>query len=242
MSRRPKRPLPLAELVEMDLGRVLIEPGRRLVLGLLDGGAVDMIDPLARAIVLEPMRRSAEFAVERVAFDPRTSRAETGCADRFGKLGNVGLGRRGACIAFSHHHPAHVVDHRLTALIEALRAHKDHAALPVRILLEPDHLRNGGQRIARKDRLQEPAIGIAEISDRVQRDVRHRLAEYDMEGEQIVDRAGRIADRASEGFRALWREARPGQRRIKRGVATIQRARRRVPDRLTEAKVLEEPA
>ncbi len=33
-----------------------------------------------------------------------------------------------------------------------------------------------------------------------------------------------------------------GQRRIERGVAARQRARRRVTDRLPEAKVLEEPA
>ena len=32
----PKAPQPLAELVEMHLGGVLIEPGRRLVLGLFD--------------------------------------------------------------------------------------------------------------------------------------------------------------------------------------------------------------
>ena len=40
--------LRLAELVEMHLGGVLIEAGRDLVLGLLDGDAVDMVDPLAR--------------------------------------------------------------------------------------------------------------------------------------------------------------------------------------------------
>ena len=68
----PEAPLPLAELVEMHLGGVLIEPGRRLVLRLLDGDAVDMIDPLAGAIVLEPMRRAAELLVERRAIDART--------------------------------------------------------------------------------------------------------------------------------------------------------------------------
>ena len=57
----PEAPLALAELVEMHLGGVLIEPGRRLVLGLLDGDAVDMVDALAGAIVLEPIGRPAEF-------------------------------------------------------------------------------------------------------------------------------------------------------------------------------------
>src|ERR1700677_2530607 len=71
----PEAPLPLAELVEMHLGGVLIKPGRRLVLGLFDGDAVDMIDPLADAIVLEPIVRSAELRIERGAINPRT-----GCA------------------------------------------------------------------------------------------------------------------------------------------------------------------
>ena len=39
------------------------------------------------------------------------------------------------------------------------------------------------------DRLQETAFGIAEIGDRIERDVRHGLAEHDVENEQIVDRA-----------------------------------------------------
>src|ERR1700722_8943 len=39
----PEAPLPLAKLVEMHLGGVLIEAGRRLVFGLFDGHTVDMI-------------------------------------------------------------------------------------------------------------------------------------------------------------------------------------------------------
>ena len=66
--------LALAELVEMHLGGVLIEPGRRLVLGLFDGDAVDMIDPFAGSVVLEPIGRPAELSVEGGAVDPRTGR------------------------------------------------------------------------------------------------------------------------------------------------------------------------
>ena len=79
----------------------------------------------------------------------------------------------------------------------------DDAALLVRVFLEPDDLRGRRQCIACEHRLREPAIGVAEISDRVERDVRHRLAEHDMEGEQVVDRACRIADGACE-ISALW--------------------------------------
>ena len=41
-------PLTLAQLVEMDLGRVLVEAGRDHVLGLLDGHPVDMVDSARR--------------------------------------------------------------------------------------------------------------------------------------------------------------------------------------------------
>src|ERR1700728_2665491 len=79
----PEAPLALAELIEMHPGDVLIEPGRRLVLGLLDGDAVDMVDALAGAIVLEPIGRSAEILVECSAIDRRTGFAETGDCHRF---------------------------------------------------------------------------------------------------------------------------------------------------------------
>ena len=159
-----------------------------------------------------------------------------------GVLGNLRRKRLGAEIALSHHRPADVFDDRLAALIEPARAHVDDAALFVRVFLEADHLRNRRQRVAGKDRLQEPAIGVAEIGDRIERDVGHGFAEHDMEGEQIVDWACGVADGASEGFRALGREACAVKRRIERRVAVAERARRRVADRLADAKILEEPA
>ena len=153
----------------------------------------------------------------------------------------MGLRRGRSGIALPHHHPTDIFDHRLAALVVPFRAHVDDAALPVRVFLEPDDLRGRRQRIACKHRLREPAIGVAEIGDRVERDVGHRLAEHDMEGEQIVDRACRIADGARESLGALGRKAHAVKRGIERGVATGQRMGRRVVDRLAEAKVLEEP-
>ncbi len=118
----------------------------------------------------------------------------------------------------------------------------DDAALPIGILPEADHLGDGGERVARIDGLEEASLRVAEIGDGVQRNVRHRLAEDDMEGEQVVDRARRIADGAREGLGALGREARPVEGGIERGVARVQRARRRVADRLAEPEILEEAA
>ena len=194
-------------------------------------------------IVLEAVRRTAQRRRRRrrgrSAGRPRRGPATR---DRLGQFGDMRLGRRRAVVALAHHHPAHVVDHGLAALVEAPRAHIDDAALPVRVLLEADHLGDRRQRVARIDGLEEAAVGVAEIGDGVERDVRHRLAEHDVEGEQVVDRARRIADRPGEGLGALRREARPVERRIERGVADVERARRRVADRLADAEILEEAA
>src|SRR3546814_8813742 len=51
------------------------------------------------------------------------------------------------------------------------------------------------------------AVGIAEVGDRVQRDIRHRLAEHHVEGEQVVHRRRRQAAGLGENFRRLQREA-----------------------------------
>ena len=168
----------------------------------------------------------------------RGSRRATAAAGR----GRGAAGAGAARVALAHHHPADIVDHRLAALVEALRAHIDDAGLPVGVLLEADHLRDRRERVAGIDGLQKPAVGVAEIGDRVQRDVGHRLAEHDVEGEQIVDRACR--DSRSRGRRSRRSAPRSAavERRIERGVAAVQRARRRVAQRLAEPEILEEAA
>ena len=54
--------LAFGELVEMNARGVLIEPGRDLVLGLLDGDAVDVIDALADLIIPEAIRAAGQAA------------------------------------------------------------------------------------------------------------------------------------------------------------------------------------
>ncbi len=61
------------------------------------------------------------------------------------------------------------------------------------------------KRVAGIDRGQKAAVGIAEIGHGVERNVGHGLAEHDVEHQQVVDRAFRIADRwakASEDWTA----------------------------------------
>ena len=94
--------------------------------------------------------------------------------------------------------------------------------------LRPMTSETARQRVARIDRREEAAIGIAEIGDRIERDVRHGLAEHDVEDQQIVDRRARIADRLGEGVGGLDGEARAVERGVERDVAGRDRARRGV--------------
>ena len=146
-----------------------------------------------------------------------------------GSAGTRGSGAGAAGIALAHHHPAHIFENGLAALVEAARADIDDAALAVGVFLQTDDLRSRVERVAGIDRLQEAAVGVAEIGDRVERDVGHRLAEHDMKGEQIVDRACGIADGAGEGLGALRR--RSASRRARNRATRrrrVQRARRRM--------------
>ena len=62
------------------------------------------------------------------------------------------------------------------------------------------------ERIARIDGDEKAAGRVAEIGHRIQRDIRHRLAEDDVEHEQIVDGRMAIADAARESFGRLHGE------------------------------------
>ena len=152
------------------------------------------------------------------------------------------LGDRGLGVALAHQHPAAIAQHGLAVLVGADRAHVDHAGLAVRALLEADHLGDGRQGLARIDRPAEPALGVAEIGERVEGDVRHGLAEHHVEGEQVVERALRVAEGAGEGVRRLHGEARAVEAGVERHVADRHGARRGVADGLAEAEILEEAA
>ena len=151
-------------------------------------------------------------------------------------------GRGRGFVALSHHHPAHIFEHRGAVLIVAGGAHVDDAGLAAGIFLQPDHFGERGQRIAGIHRAAEIAAGIAEIGDGVERHVGHGLAEHDVKDQQIVDRRARIADRLGELVRRLHREARPEHAVIERDIAGGDGARRRVPDHLADAEIFEKIA
>jgi hypothetical protein len=213
-----------------------------LVLGLLDRDTVDVVDLLADLVVVETVRAAGQREVIARNVDRRAGAAKQPRLDRGRQPRHVVARRRRALVALSHHHPAHVFQHRRAVLLAAARAHIDDAGLAIGILLQPDDLGRGAERVAGKHRGQELAAGVAEIGHGVERDVRHGLAEHDVENQEIVERRLAIADGGGENRRRLHGKARSEQSEVERSIACRHRARGGVADDLAEAKVLEEIA
>ncbi len=232
--------LALGELIEVHARRVLVDPRRHLMFGFLHRHAVHVVDLFADLIVAEAVRAAGKREVVMAHDHHRARFAEICGIDCLRQLRNEIAGRRCCLVALAHHHPAHIVEHLGAVLLEAGRADIDDAGLAARVFLQADDFRGGGERVARIDRAQEAAIRIAEIGDRVERDVGDGLAEHDVEHEQVVDRRARIADRIGERVGRLRRKARAEQRVVERDVAGRHGARRRVADGLAEPEVLEE--
>ena len=62
----------------------------------------------------------------------------------------------------------------------------DNAAVAGRRLLQADDAAFGSKRVSRVDRIQEAAFRIAKIGDGVERHLRHRLAEDQVEDQQVI--------------------------------------------------------
>ena len=218
---------------------VLIEPRRDLVLGFLDRDAVDMVDPLADRVVVPEVRRTRERLVPRRHMQRRHRGAELIRRHRLGQLGH-GRRRRGrGLVVLPHHHPPNVGQYGDAVLVHAVGAQINDPGIAARIFAQAEDFGGRRERVAGIDGRQKAAIGIAEVRDRIERDVRHRLAEDDVEDDQIVDRRRRVSDRAGERRRGLHGKPAPVEPLIDRRVALGDRARRRVGDHLPNAEAFE---
>ena len=134
--------------------------------------------------------------------------------------GSDRVGRRRVRVALAHHHPAAHSRAPRAVLVDAGRcARRRRRSCRWSSRLQADHLGRGAQRVARIDRREEAHVGVAEVGDRVERDVGHGLAEGDVEDEQVVDRAVAVARGARERLGAVQRIARAGERDVERAVA-----------------------
>src|SRR5262245_40314187 len=86
--------LRLGELVEMNARGVLIEPGRELMLRLLDRDAVDVVDLLADRIVAPARPAAGERGVVGLDVDDRTGAPERRRLDGLRQVGHVIAGGR----------------------------------------------------------------------------------------------------------------------------------------------------
>src|SRR5260370_180815 len=111
-----------------------------------------------------------------------------------------------------------------------------------RILLESSECGLGIKSGSGIGGTENAAGGIAEIGNRVERDVRYGLAEHDVEDEEIIDRRAWIADRAREDIRGLHGKTRTEEAIVERDVPDRDGARNGVLDHLADVKVFEKVA
>ena len=201
-----------------------------------------MVDALAHLVIVEPIGAAGERHVVGAGVDRRAGIAQHARQQRFRYARHVVGVHRCRLIALTDHDPAHIFEHFAAVGLAAGRAHEHDAGLAAGVLLEADHLRDRADGVARIDRGQEPAGRIAKIGHRVDRDIRHGLAEHGVEHQEVINRGAWVADRLREGVRGLHRKARPVEPVVERDVAGRDGPRRGVPDQRPDAKVLEEVA
>ena len=144
------------ELVEMDARGVLIEPRRDLVLGLLDGDAVDVVDLLADRVVAEAVRAAGEREVVGLDVDRRTGAAEQSrLRPRSAAAAHDRRAPAPSRRAFAPSPSAHIRAPRCRPACSRVVRTIDDAGLAAGVLLEPDHLGHRAQRVAGIDRREE---------------------------------------------------------------------------------------
>ena len=230
----------LRKSVEVDLGGVLPEARRELVLRFLHRHAVHMVDLFTDLVVVEAAGRAGLGVVPGGEVDARAGGAELRRIDDAREVGNHGLLNRPSAL-HAHQHPADVVEHRRAVGAHAAGAHPHHARVALGGRPHADHFGGRDERVARIDRPQELSGRVTKIGESVQRNVRHRLPENHVEGDEVRDRARRIADAPREGVGGLHHEAVAVEPLIHRHVAGRDGARRRVADDVADDEVLEEP-
>src|SRR5215472_339319 len=144
----PKSSFAFRELVEMNARGVLIKPRRDLMLGFLDGDAVDVVNSLADVVVAETIGAAGEREVIGGELDRRTSLAEEFGIERGRQPRHVIAWRLCRLVALTHHDPAHIFEHRRAVLVVAGGADINDAGLLAGILLKPDDLGLRGERVA----------------------------------------------------------------------------------------------
>ena len=107
------------EVIEVNARRVLIKPRRDHVLGVFDGNADNVVDFFTLGVVAVAMRTAGQFGVVEVVLDDRATVAEGADIDAGRQFGHDFVRCRRILVAFAHHDPAHIFEHRRAILIDA---------------------------------------------------------------------------------------------------------------------------
>ena len=231
----------LSILIEMHLGCILIQPRRHHVIRLLNRHTIDVINLLADFIITPHVSAAGQFWIETRKIQP-LRHMQLLNRHNFWQIRHINFRGRRIHIAFAHHHPAHIFQHNFITLINTRGTHINHTGFTVGVFFQPNHFGRGRERIAGKHGLEEFAIRVAQIGDRIERNVRHSFTKHNMERQHVVYRGAIITNLARHLVRRLQRKPCGEQRRIKRDIPSRDRTRRRVRQHLANFKVFKEIA
>jgi len=145
-------------------------------------------------------------------------------------------------LSFVDHRPAVEVENELVVLVVTPRAHPDDADVALRGLALGDDLGFRAQRVSGKHGYAKTHICVAEVGGRIQRHVRNRSTEDDVEDQQVVNDFPLEAECAPQFARTVQRPAITGQCDVEREVALGNGPGNRVVEDLAAREIFEEVA
>src|SRR5262245_3625945 len=212
------------------------------MLGFLQRHRIGMINLLAYGVIGPAMRAARELILITGGIERRQVRRQHGRIDAACEPRHDGRGCRRRRIALAHHDPAYELEDDGPALLAPRRVHVDDAGRPTGILLEADHFRNGSERVTRVNGFQKAAVGITEIGNGIERDIRAALAEHSVKDDEVVHRRVRIADRLRKGLGGLHRKPGAIKPIVESDIAERDGSRAGVRKDLSDLEVLEKIA
>ena len=227
--------------VKMYLGGVLPKPRGEHMLGFLDRHTVNMVDLLTNGVVAPAVRLACKGKVIARKVQALGDHQIFG-RDHTRKLRHMCLGSRCIQIAFAHHDPAHIAEHRLFHLVETCGPHPDNPCLAIAVLLEANDFRHSAQRITGIHRQKPAPLGIAQIGHRIQRNIRNSLAKDHMERRQVIDRGAFQTALSRKDIGRIERVARRIERMIQSALALAHGARHGMLNHLAEGVVFKKAA
>ncbi len=141
-----------------------------------------------------------------------------------------------------NHDPAVVLEHGLAVLIGANRLDPHDTGLAIAVFLLADDFGDRTHGVSWVDWRKKPHPCVAEVRDRIERDIVDRLSEHDVEGEQVVDRLAWVAQRSSELRRTVEWIARTRQPDVDRRFAFRDGPGHRVHELCADFEILEKIA